>query len=187
MCISSVWEMWKMTHLSLRALDGVKALQLPPRLLKNIWSPSLQALIGSFTIISYTVRWIVLWSQAANLNLSRNNPPHWQMSETGCSPHSNYAVPGWHQVAGVLYGKWLEIWANFCCQPIVLGPCFCEVVNLWSVFSMLFLHKQNENMLTRKRTEFNVFPCSPKVLPIFHIYSIRNAPFVFSDSLVKED
>lgn len=180
MCISSIWEMWKMTHLSLSALDGVKALQLPPHLLKNGWSPSLQALIGSFTVIPYTVRWMVLWSQAANLSLSRNNPLHWQMSKTGCSLHSDYAVPGWHQPAGVR--KWLEIWANFCCQHIVSGPCFCEVMNLWSVFS-----KQNENMLTRKWTEFNVFPCSPKVLPIFHIYSIRNAPFVFSDSLVKED
>ena len=49
-----------MTHLSLTALDGVKALQLPPHLFKNVWAPSLQALIGSFTIIPYTVRWIVL-------------------------------------------------------------------------------------------------------------------------------
>jgi hypothetical protein len=49
-----------------------------------------------------------------------------------------------------------------------------------------FVHKQNENMLTRKLI-LMYLPAVPKYILIFHIYSIRNAPFIFSYSLVKED
>lgn len=73
-------EMWKndksfTQSLIWRESEGFTA---PPHLLRNDWPPSHQPLTGNIAIPS-TVRLMVLWSQAANFSLSRNNPLHWQM------------------------------------------------------------------------------------------------------------
>lgn len=155
--------MCKMTDLSLRALNRgrVKAFQLSPHLLRNRWLLSSASYRQLHHALPDKMDGALL--PAANFSLSRNNPLHWQMSGIWCDVPLVQIVQhldGTSQPES-FRGNVRDL-ANFFCQNMKSGQCFCETMNLWCLLSVVgFVHKQNQNMLTRKPTDFNVFPCSP--------------------------
>lgn len=108
-----------------------------------------------------TVRLMALWSQAANLSLSRNKPLRWQMS--GIVPMLPFGVCGtwWHQLARVFWGNGLRFGPISAVKQGTRAV-LCETENLGSASSLQWVCTHTEwEYVNWRAGSFNIFPCSP--------------------------
>lgn len=89
-------------------------------------------------------RLVAPWSQAASLSLSGTDPLPWQpRGAWGAAPLLRLC-PCPAPASRGLPRRWLGIWANFCCQNMNPGQCFCEATSSRCVFSMQWVCTQTE-------------------------------------------
>lgn len=130
-------EVGEMTDLSLRTpAEGERGFKAASSALARLGWPLSQPLAGR-PAIPYPVRLMALGSQAANRSLS------------GMSHRTDRCVelfPGtWMTPARQgLRRKWLEMWANFCCQHMEPARCFCETASWGSAFSLRWVCTHTE-------------------------------------------